>query len=369
MATTTQQGLKQMAKLKQMLEIGKTLKGAEKISKGMIADLMLDLELLYSAQGKPDKAFEVSKQAFEFNPDSDRIAFNHAWHLIRQGKLLEGYKGLNRGRKAGVYAKPDINTDKPIYSGQDLKDKTVLFQCECGLGDEIIMVRFAKEIVKRGGKLIIACSKSLIPLFNQLGKVVDKEFSGQQEFDYWIPSMNAIDILGIEKVTGEPYLKADPEYVKKWSKIIKSDKVRIGIRWAGNTCYEEELWRTLDPLDLIKTVSTNKTEIYSLQRDDGMIDLPDHVTDLSQHLETWDDTAGAMENLDLIVSSCTSIPHMSAALGRPTWVIVPTLAYYIWAGHETKTDWYDSVKIFKQRKFQDWSEPLARVKDAIRCLN
>ena len=368
MAAATQQELK-MAKLKQMLEIGKTLKGAEKISKGMIADLMLDLELLYSAQGKPDKAFEVSKQAFEFNPDSDRIAFNHAWHLIRQGKLLEGYKGLNRGRKAGVYAKPDINTDKPIYSGQDLKDKTVLFQCECGLGDEIIMVRFAKEIVKRGGKLIIACSKSLIPLFNQLGKVVDKEFSGQQEFDYWIPSMNAIDILGIEKVTGEPYLKADPEYVKKWSKIIKSDKVRIGIRWAGNTCYEEELWRTLDPLDLIKTVSTNKTEIYSLQRDDGMIDLPDHVTDLSQHLETWDDTAGAMENLDLIVSSCTSIPHMSAALGRPTWVIVPTLAYYIWAGHETKTDWYDSVKIFKQRKFQDWSEPLARVKDAIRCLN
>jgi len=352
-----------------MLDIGGNLKNAEKISKGMVADLMLDLELLYSAQGQPDKAYEISKQAFELAPDNDRIAFNHAWHLIRHGNLLEGYKALNRGRKAGVYAKPDIKTDKPIYSGQNLKGKTILFQCESGLGDEIIMVRFVKELINRQAKVIIGCSKSLMPIFSQLGKVVDKELSGQQEFDYWIPSMNAIDILGLEEVTGESYLKADPEYVKKWSKIIQSDKIKIGIRWAGNTCYEEELWRTLPPLDLIKAVSNDNTEIYSLQRDDGMINLPDHVTDLSQGLNTWDDTAGAMQNLDLIVSSCTSIPHMAAALGRPTWVIVPTLAYYIWAQYETKTDWYDSVKIFKQHKFQDWSEPLAKLKKEIKCLN
>lgn len=363
-----------MATLKQMLEIGGTLENAEKICRNLISQhgnsFLQDLELLLTAQGKPDEAYEINKQIIELDPTDDRAAFNHAWHLIRKGDLIEGYKQLNRGRKAGVYAKPSINTDKPIWRGEE---GTILFHCECGLGDEIINVRFVKELVKTN-KVIIGCSKSLMNIFNRIPgiqAVVNRDYSSQVYHDYWIPSMNAIDIIGIdyEHLSGKPYLTPDPEYVKKWSEIIQSDKLKIGIRWAGNICYEKELWRTLPPFELIDAVSNENNEIYSLQRDDGMVDLPEHVTDLSQELKTWDDTAGAMQNLDLIVSGCTSIPHMAGALGRPTWVIVPTLIYYTWARNETTTPWYDSVKIFKQTKFRDWSDPLKNVKEEIRCLN
>jgi len=177
--------------------------------------------------------------------------------------------------------------------------------------------------------------------------------------------MNAVDLIGLNSIPTYPYLTADKEYIKKWKGIIDSDKLKVGIRWAGNIVYEEELWRTLPTDALFESVSFDEVQLYSLQRDDNMVALPSHIIDLSPELKTWEDTAGAMMNLDLIISSCTSIPHLSAALGIETWVIVPTLEYYSWS-----YPWYDVVKVYRQRKFREWDLPLSEVhKDLERRLH
>ena len=366
-----------MATLKEILRISGDLETAENIAVNLIAtqgnQYLLDLELILSAQGRPDEAYEVSKKAIEVDPMDHRAAFNHAWHMIRQGDLLNGYRQLRRGRFAGIYAKPYIDTDKSVWDGQeDISGKTVLFHCECGLGDEIIQVRFVKNLIEKDAKVIIGCSDSLMSVFNRIdgvSAVVDKNYSGRVQFDYWIPSMNAVDIIGIgyEALSNTPYLTADPYYVEKWNQIIPdTDKLKVGIRWAGNACYEEELWRTIPPNDLINTVTMPWVEIYSLQRDDNMIDLPSHVTDLSSELISWEDTAAAMKNLDIMISSCTSIPHMSGALGVKTWVIVPTLAYYMWSYPGDGTPWYESVKVFRQKNFREWTDPLIEVRENLK---
>ena len=83
--------------------------------------------------------------------------------------------------------------------------------------------------------------------------------------------------------------------------------------------------------------------------------LPEEIVDLGPHLKTWDDTCAVLSQMNLVISSCTSVAHLSAALGKPTWVIVPALPYFIWAMPGRTSPWYESVTLFRQEKFGDWS--------------
>lgn len=365
-----------MASLEQMLSVAGTIERAEIIARDLIEkhgpSYLLDLELLCSTQGRHKEAEELNRKALKENPDDHRALYNKGWDLIRNGDLLEGYRHLRYGRQIGVYAKPDIKTDKPIWNGKDsVYGKTVLFHCECGLGDEIIHIRFVRDLVDLGANVVVGCSAHLMSVFSRVSgvsAVVDKDISGRVYHDYWVPSMNAVDIIGVtyDTIKGVPYLFANPEHIAMWkTHITPSDNIKVGIRWAGNICYEQELFRTIPAMELVDACTMPGVDLYSLQRDDNRITLPGHVKDLGDMLETWEDTAGAMANLDLVISSCTSIPHFSAALGRPTWVVVSTAPYYQWALPGDKTPWYNSVTLFRQEKFQDWSKPLNDVTKAL----
>jgi len=360
-----------MATIAEMLAKAGTIENAEKMARFLSDDdpkYLMDLEVLLSTQGKFDEAWEVSNQATELFPDDNRIAFNRGWLILQKGDLLEGFTQIERGRAEGIYGKPYIQTTQPLWDGKkDIAGKTILFQCEAGLGDEIINVRFVKFLISKEAKVVIGCSAGLMSVFNRIdgiAAVVNRDVSVAVYHDYWMPSMSSISILGLtfKTLSGKPYLSADDQYIKKWRNIIKDNgKLKVGIRWAGNIVYEQELWRTLPIVELIDAVDMPGVEIYSLQRDDDTVDLSEHITDLGPFLHSWEDTGAAISLLDLVISSCTSVPHFSAAIGQKTWAVIPVLGYYPWVSTGAKTPWYDSLRLFRQVRFQDWTEPLKKV--------
>ena len=105
------------------------------------------------------------------------------------------------------------------------------------------------------------------------------------------------------------------------------------------------------------------TDTLNVANGDLIKDLP--FEDLEPNLKTWEDTASYMSSMDLIITSCTSTAHMSAALGIETWVIVPVLPYYLWAVPKNKSAWYDNVTLFRQEKYGEWEAPLNAVKQAL----
>jgi len=78
-------------------------------------------------------------------------------------------------------------------------------------------------------------------------------------------------------------------------------------------------------------------------------------------LEHWEQTRAAVAGCDLVITSCTSVAHLSGAMGIPTWVVVPVLPYYLWAPPGDTTVWYDSVKLYRQEVFGDWTAPFKRI--------
>jgi ADP-heptose:LPS heptosyltransferase len=141
----------------------------------------------------------------------------------------------------------------------------------------------------------------------------------------------------------------------------------VGIRWSGNPKFEHQQFRIFPPEMLIDLHKDNDhIQFYSLQRDNDLRELPSEIQDLNHILISWEDTAAAIENLDLIITSCTSIAHLASAMGKPTWVIVPILPYHIWAHGDRHSPWYsEQTVVYRQNKFGQWTDTFQQVRDEL----
>lgn len=318
----------------------------------------LDKALKVSLEGKPDESEIILRE----HTEDIRAKFNLGWHEMRHGRLKSGYDHLNYGRYVNAFGLPRV--DGVIWKDENLENKVLLFRCEGGYGDQILNFRFAEEFKKKGANVVISCAPRLKELFSRHGYVcVDNEVVSSIYYDYWVPAMSAPYVLDKEytDISGIPYI-----FAKEKKKLYSKGKtLKVGIRWSGNPEFEHEQYRRFSPELMINLNDIPNTTFYSFQRDENTIDgLP--FSDLKESLKTWDETASFIEGCDLIISSCTSLAHLAASMGKPTWVIVPILCYYTWVLPGDKTPWYDSVRIFRQEKFGEWDSVFVKVREELK---
>lgn len=317
----------------------------------------LDIALTCSVNGHPKMAEDILRKYAEDNPDDIRALFNLGWYDMRHGELRKGFAGMNAGRFIRVFGSEPISG--PLWKDQPLENKVLLLRSEGGYGDEIINFRFAKDFRDRGATVVVAAHPHVIPLFAREGFACVTNAAveaGGVYYDYWVPAMSAAYVLGheFETLSGKPYLRAEPKYLPK-----KAGTIRVGLRWSGNPQFEHEQHRKFPPELLTRLHKTPGVTCYSFQRDQDMIpDLPFVQLDLP----TFSETASLLAGMDLVITSCTSVAHLSAALGVETWIIVPVLPYYLWAQPGDRSKWYDSVRLFRQEVYGDWQAPLDQIK-------
>jgi hypothetical protein len=231
---------------------------------------------------------------------------------------------------------------------------------EGGLGDEIINFRFAQAFKDKGAQVVVSAHPTLCPIFARHGFPMVTSTTAEQEgvyYDYWVPAMSAAYILdySFDTLPGKPYLFAKPAEVRS-----KPGTLKVGVRWSGNPRFEHEQHRKFPAKLLIDLHKLPGSTFYSFQRDGDMEwNLP--FEDLSPNLKTWEDTASYMMAMDLIITSCTSVAHMAAALGKETWVITPVMPYYTWAMPGKKSAWYDNVSVYRQHKYGVWDDTFSEI--------
>ncbi|HET6307312.1 MAG TPA: glycosyltransferase family 9 protein, partial [Rhodopila sp.] len=90
------------------------------------------------------------------------------------------------------------------------------------------------------------------------------------------------------------------------------------------------------------------------------------MTDLSEALTDFGETAALIENLDLVVTVDTSMGHLAGALGKPAWILIPKAADWRWMLDREDSPWYPSVRLFRQQVPGAWDEPMRRLQAALR---
>ena len=81
-----------------------------------------------------------------------------------------------------------------------------------------------------------------------------------------------------------------------------------------------------------------------------------YFEELDKSGKPFKDTIGLVKNLDLIITADTSLGHLSATLGKPTWIALPFVSDWRWFQDKNKSIWYDTVKLFRQKKIGNWGQ-------------
>jgi hypothetical protein len=296
-----------------------------------------------------------------------RHCFNRGWFMIQDGEYQKGCQLLENGRFLNVYGSPPLRTDAPIFNPEqhDINGKSIIISLEGGYGDEIIHARFATSFKKKGAKAVyLAAAPELVSVFERIegvDKVILRNQANTVQHDYWVPGFSSGWIAGHEfdNFPNKPYLTPRQDSVEIWKGMINSEKIKVGIRWAGNPKFEHQQFRRF-PENFITNLSKYpELQIYSLQKDHNLVSLPEGVTDLQHFLISWEDTMAAIANLDIVITSCTSIAHISAAMGKETWVLVPVLPYHTWTYNSPEnrgSPYYECVRLFRQTEKTKWND-------------
>ena len=89
------------------------------------------------------------------------------------------------------------------------------------------------------------------------------------------------------------------------------------------------------------------------------------MTDLSDDLKDFGETAAVMENLDMVVTVDTSMGHLAGALAKPAWIMLPKAADWRWMLDRSDSPWYPTVRLFRQAYPGAWDVVLAEVSAAL----
>lgn len=281
--------------------------------------------------------------------------------MLRNGETAQGILSFIDAFKPGN----SLFTDRlkmRKWTGMIQPGKTIYIDGEGGIGDEIINIRFFKNIQRLGMRPILysAWSKyriDTVDLFRRNGFEVITEAYSIDTTQLWTSMMSLPGYLNLDETTlwNGTYITAQGNE----KNLLPNNKFKIGIKCHGNPYFSQDEYRCI-PLDLMLKYIPENTEIYYIDKEAGHTG----TIDLADRIETWEDTLDFIDQMDCIVSSCTSLVHAAGAMGKTTLVAVPIAEYYIWSTtrKDTTSPWYgDNFHVYKQTKVRDWNQPLAQI--------
>lgn len=322
---------------------------------------------------KYDDSTKYFKKLFEIDPTPDDY-FYYACMRIKLKDFEEGWKYYEY-RFAKIFGPTTYPLiEKPPWQGENIKDKTLLIRYEQGFGDSLQFFRYIKQIRPRVGKIIFVVQKELFDLFKLNADGIEIVSSQppleELNFDYHLPIMSLPLVLNIapdDFPYSEGYIKADSKKVEQYrQKYFDNDCLKIGISWHGALLGNPRRNVPLSTFLQLKELGEN-VKIYSFQKENTAKNLKNianrmEIVNLGQTFDDFSDTAAAMENLDLFITSDNGIFNLAGAMGKKTYVLLGKDSEWRWFLDDKKTPWYDSVTIFKKEKETDsWNLAMGKI--------
>jgi len=325
--------------------------------------------------GRPDRAIPFLQHATLLDPGMVTARFNLAVCHLLLGNLPDGFQYYENRWNFEHLAGTLPNYTQPRWSGQDLKDKTILVLGEQGHGDIIQFVRFVPDLIARGAKVHIKVTLGLIPLLAQCtvlqGSAVSSYEDPNFEFDYWTPMMSLPLILGTTLETLErpvSYLNAPEDKTRAWQQLLGPKyKLRIGFCWSGRKDSWINRHKSVPFDNILNMVQSNPDyEWVNLQTDASAEEeaalVAVGVNTYPSSIQSWADTAALISNMDVVVGMDTAVSHLSAALGRPTWIMLSHYAVdWRWLLNRDDSPWYITAKLFRQPRRGDWASVIQQI--------
>lgn len=332
-------------------------------------DALLDYSFNLSLQGEKEKAESIIENIKTDDPErEENIKHCLSGRMLRTGDTANGILNfIDTFKPKNTLFEDHLKMTK--WVGGIIPEKKIYINGEGGIGDELINIRFLPWLREYGFEPILYSSWSmyrpdLVDVFKRHNHEVIVDYQAIDPEAAWTNMMALPGYMGLteQELWREPYLFAKKDPKNK----LKSDKFKIGIKTSGNPYFAQDAYRSLPTDDILKILPKN-AEIYYFDKFDskpGTIPLCDKI-------DCWEDTLDFIDQMDLIVSSCTSLIHAAGAMGKTSIVLTPIAEYYIWTSSRKNgsTPWYgDNFYNIKQTKPRCWKEPIDQLYELIQKI-
>jgi len=332
------------------------------------------------AVGRGEEAFADIDRAIALDPENADYNWNRALMRLLVGRFDEGWQGREWGIKCAQLGWVDRKFTPPRWLGdQDVAGKTVLIHSDEGLGDTIQYSRYAAKVAALGARVILEVERALHPLLTGMegtSLCVPKSKSQDElpPFDLHCP-LSGLPLAFKTRLETIPakraYLPPLPQAkLDDWTaRLGPHDRLRVGLVWSGNPDHGNDRNRSTN-LRTMSAIFDPRASFYSLQKqprpeDKATLAECTDLIDFTEQFHDFVDTAALISCLDLVITVDTSVAHLSAALGCPTWILLPFVPDYRWLLGRDDSPWYPSARLFRQDQERSYAKVLLRVREEL----
>lgn len=345
-------------------------------------DVQSNWTMILEHQGRYAEALALCNRLIERDPDLNEARLNRALILLKMGEFQSAWPDYEARMKVRGSDMP-MHLPWPQWNGSSLAGKTFYVHGEQGIGDEIMFASCFSDVISQARACIIECNPKLEKLYRRSfpgASVISKATSGgpvlpeeEPTVDYHaaagsLPRFLRNGMADFPQHRG--YLWGDAQRIAYWRGRLDelSGRLKVGISWRGGAKSTRQSLRSI-PLHLwLPILNVAGADFINLQYSDCEDEIAvlrrERAVDLHhwrEAIEDYDETAALVSALDLVISVQTAVVHLTGALGKPGWVMVPAVPEWRYQLSGEALPWYPSLRLFRQRTLGQWHEVIDRV--------
>jgi len=322
-----------------------------------------------------DAAIVAARMALARRPALAEAHMKLGQSLLVQGDFAAGWEDYEYRYKIPGAAALMPATDRKQWDGSPVPQERLLLIGDQGYGDVIMFGRFIAWVQARCARVALACSPEMQGIAEQLapGAEIITRWNDCPPYAAFCPlsGLPRLAGIGVADLPGAThYLHADPVKVAFWKARLDAalpvGARRIALAWAGRPTHSNDRNRSVTLSQLTPLTKVAGVAFVSLQKGPAAAQCLGWagvapLLNLDSVIESFEDSAAILANVDLLISVDTSMVHLAGALGRPAWVMLPYAPDWRWLLDRDDTPWYPSLRLFRQPKPRDWDGLVARI--------
>lgn len=323
---------------------------------------LANVALTYLEQRDYKTAIEWCQKAFKLDANHAGAKTSYGLANLAIGKWQEGWEAFSHA-VGGKFRKEIAYGDEVRWDGSP--GKRLVVYGEQGIGDEIMYASCLPDAIAMSERVVVDCDARLEGLFRRSFPNAAVHGTRRQEQIKWLADerIDARCPIGQlpqffrptpESCPGTPYLTADPERRIQWRALFDSwgKKPKIGLAWSGGSRHNNWKDRAIGLEQFRPLIEGVEADWVCLQYKDAQQEIDETGLPVRQFpratlTQDYDDTAGLVAELDLVIGPHTSVHHLAGGLGVPSLILVPTKTHWTYA--LPTLPWYRTARLVRQR--------------------
>ena len=343
----------------------------------LAAYALMNRALVYQLRGMDGAALTEAVRGFElFSDPKTELAL--AFSYLFNGRLADGLKHFDSRFEERL---PQyINLPWNRWDGDRLDGALVVLP-DMGLGDTLSFARFVAPTAALVDELIFVVQPELQRLLTEAlayvpnVKVVPSNYELPRAA-VWCPVFGLPSALGLstEEIHNATWPGVRPAPVENDTWKNPDARLHVAIAWAGAPGNDIDRYRSIPVTEFYPLHGVDGIQLYSVQVGPRVKDLHEtggvaFIKDMAPWIRDAGDTAGILDQMDLVIACESFVGHLAGAMGKECWLLCSKLGRD-WRSPPrlgSQTVWYPDTQVYRQGEDRAWEPVMRRVLEALRA--